>query len=506
MRGKTYILLALIILAGTTFQINNLKIRNNCSKFVVRVDENKINTKNTNKNKIDISNYMYKYDKKELGIPENELDNITYILDYSKDKTINKPTKITKSQAISDVDFIFNVIKYSYAGYVYFGGDSMFLKAKDDIINTINKYNNDTISVYEFGKILLENIKFIKDKHFTINGNSPMSSIVYYSNENVELNKSEEGYYTLKNKEKYYIKSINGSESIDEYLKLSINKSGDLCYYLGKLDNINTDHRLKVVLSSSNKEIVEYIELSHKNKSITYGDYKYIVKDKIPIITISRMYEKSPEDKISQLFPESANLIKRYPIAIIDVRGNQGGKDIMPIEWFKNYTGEVPSFQKEQILLYSRINNYISKKELESMSYEGQIEELQDDYKREVKRASSNENKWYLYESEEKRFQNKKLIFVLIDECVASSGESFVRYLKTLDNVILVGTNTSGASVSNKFNKTYLPNSKIEFEFGNNIMIFNDTQEGIGFAPDIWSNDSDILENVIMTANKLLKK
>lgn len=75
--------------------------------------------------------------------------------------------------------------------------------------------------------------------------------------------------------------------------------------------------------------------------------------------------------------------------------------------------------------------------------------------------------------------------------------------MKTLDNVILVGTNTSGASISNKFNKTYLPNSKIQFEFGNCIVIFNDTEEGIGFTPDIWSNDSDILEDVITLANKL---
>ena len=86
---------------------------------------------------------------------------------------------------------------------------------------------------------------------------------------------------------------------------------------------------------------------------------------------------------------------------------------------------------------------------------------------------------------------------------MASSAENFVRYLKTLDNVVVVGTNTSGTYVSNKFNKTYLPNSKIQFDFGNGITIANDIEEGIGLTPDIWSNDSDILENIINLANKL---
>lgn len=503
MRKKLGILFILIILVGAMFQINKLRIRNNCSEFVDKVNEKKISTKNTNKSKKDISSYMYEYNPKELGISKNQLEYITYVLDDSKDKTIKKPTTITKSQAISDVDFIFNVIKYSYGGYLYFGGDSTFSNAKKNIINTIKEYDNDIISVYELEQLILKNIKFIEDNHFSVNQKSPMTSKVYYSNENIEFNKSEEGYYTIKDGNKYYIKSIDNSKNIEDYLKLSINKSGDLCYYLGILDGINKENTLKVILSFNNKDISECIELSHKNKSVASGDYKYTVKDKIPLITIPRMYEKNSDDKISKLFPESANLIKKYPIAVVDIRGNSGGQDIMSIEWFKNYTGQVPHIQSEGIILNSKINNYISKKSLESMNYDDLTDELKDDYNRELERISLNENKWYLDESKEKRFKNDRLIFIIVDECVASSGENFVRYLKTLDNIVVVGTNTYGASVSSKFNKTYLPNSKIQFVFGNNIIICNDTQEGIGLTPDIWSNDSDILENIINLANKL---
>ena len=82
----------------------------------------------------------------------------------------------------------------------------------------------------------------------------------------------------------------------------------------------------------------------------------------------------------------------------------------MPIGWFKNYTGNVPKSQNETIILYSRINNYISKKSLKRIDYEEQIDELKYAYNTELKRISSNENKWYLYSSEEKRFENDKYI------------------------------------------------------------------------------------------------
>ena len=64
MKKKLGVLFVLVILVGAMFQINKLKIRNNCSEFVVKVNENKINTKNTNKSKKNISSYMYKYNPK----------------------------------------------------------------------------------------------------------------------------------------------------------------------------------------------------------------------------------------------------------------------------------------------------------------------------------------------------------------------------------------------------------------------------------------------------------
>ena len=99
---------------------------------------------------------------------------------------------------------------------------------------------------------------------------------------------------------------------------------------------------------------------------------------------------------------------------------------------------------------------------------------------------------------------NKAIIFVLIDNNVASSGESFIGYLKTLKNVILVGTNTSGTRISNVFTQSQLPNSLINIKFGNTLTLIPQCQEGKGYQPDIWVNSGDSLDKVLKLINRSL--
>ncbi|SUY45392.1 Peptidase family S41 [Clostridium putrefaciens] len=90
----------------------------------------------------------------------------------------------------------------------------------------------------------------------------------------------------------------------------------------------------------------------------------------------------------------------------------------------------------------------------------------------------------------------------LIDNKVASSGESFINYLKTLENVILVGTNTSGAYISNVYTKSQLPSSHIKINFGNTITLNKYCEEGKGFQPDIWIDNEDSLDRVLKLINQ----
>ena len=94
---------------------------------------------------------------------------------------------------------------------------------------------------------------------------------------------------------------------------------------------------------------------------------------------------------------------------------------------------------------------------------------------------------------------NDNIIFVLIDNVVASSGESAVMFLRNMKNVIFVGTNTSGTTLGFKSRYYILPNTKISLRFAETLYLQRDVevQEGIGFMPDIWTSPNDAADRVL---------
>lgn len=204
------------------------------------------------------------------------------------------------------------------------------------------------------------------------------------------------------------------------------------------------------------------------------------------------------EEKSLYDFIESGTNLKDSKVSIIDIRSNSGGRDIWSMEWFKNYTGQYPEPKGFNAQKYSRVF-------LESMRYVAEnttIEGSETSGNLEIANELLNKKEFEVWNT---RFRdgawikNDNIIFVLMDKYVASSGESFISYLRTLDNVIFVGTNTAGCGlVSNNFHSK-LPNSNIELYFGTGLVLTSTGKsiDGIGFKPDIWINGKDSLDKVI---------
>lgn len=505
----------LIILFVTTLII--FSNQNTYQNIFKTVNEKRLENKNAEIDQIDLSQYTFdENDKYNLGISEDQLKylNFRYSITPSgeikyRETNINTETiELTKEEAISDINFLFNALKYSYAGYIYFGGDEIWSNAKNKIIDSINSYE-DKITSKDLEKILFNNLNFIQDGHFSINFNSPLQKSNFYYSEEFEVKEDEQGYYINYSNDKWYIKSINNDSNVQDYIKLSLNKNGELCNYIGVLNKANYFGRIKVVLSSANQEQIIYVKLT-KSNGISHLDqisgYNYEEINGIPIFTMKRMYNFDSNDNSVELFAESANKAKNEDIVIIDIRGNIGGSFGAPFGWFKFFTRKNPEIKEYHFVLASLINNFLMKTAFkEIIELEVPLTTLIGNKSYDLRQIlNGNENKWYIEIPENKEnilIKNDTKIFVLVDNNTGSSGETFVKLLKDIENVIFVGTNTAGVFISESNIECILPNSKITIIYGSNLRLHNDIIEGVGFEPDIWINSHDSLDRILKFIN-----
>lgn len=352
-----YILKKIIYLLILIFTITCTGCSTSKKSYVSLADE--IKTINKSRNETtplpDIEKYLYKYKDKDEGFTDAEVDMLTNFNKELAFKKYDYSKVLTKDMALSDVNYLFRLLKYTYGGYQYFGGDKVFNAAKDNMINKIK--NSDSIKVKQFHDLIGQSLDFIKDGHFRITNSAPIDKYknIYYYSEEYEFYKDEKGYYTSIDNTKYYLKSVESSNKVQEYMKLTINKDGKLVHNIGLLqNNIEPILKLNIKLINDKKQLDKKVSLVesmplgwYNNKT---GFSKQIING-IPVVTCTRMYDKnntdnsyklfdeSCTDNTCKLFGESGKELKNYPISVVDIRSNQGGFEEPGAEWFEGYTG-----------------------------------------------------------------------------------------------------------------------------------------------------------------------
>lgn len=152
--------------------------------------------------------------------------------------------------------------------------------------------------------------------------------------------------------------------------------------------------------------------------------------------------------------------------------------------------------KRSKINILASINHY-EKMEGKLINQEEHLKAMKEDFEK------GNYGTWYSGYDEGKFIENDNLIFVLIDQDVASAGEGFVDRLRYIENVVFIGGNTRGCYLVPN-NYTYqLPNSKLDLGFGEGVFIGAEGEnlDAEGFKPDIWIDSADALNATV----KLIK-
>lgn len=283
-----------------------------------------------------------------------------------------------------------------------------------------------------------------------------------------------------------------------------------MIYKLGVLSTTNdVSISLNLLLKSDgyvkeeNLSLFEYIPLYNNSKRIS--SYKYYEKDNIPILKVTSLCRTTPEDNTIEDFVKDSKKLRGRDNIIIDLRNNTGGSMINIDKWYEGFTGKKLRKDIIEAGLYTNTSISLSKDKFKSKDNEP--EDIKDECLEKISRYKDERYYpgWSPIEYEDfKHVENNTNIYILVDKKTSSAAEFFTYYLKKLDNVTLIGTNTNGCMLTGNCNSSYLPNSHIPISISHKIYMSKDFTniDGLGISPDLWVKPEQSLDWLIKYINK----
>lgn len=421
--------------------------------------------------------------------------------------TLREVSYVTQDEISEDIDFLFRLMKDNYGCYTYFGGDEVFLKAKDEILKEVKL--KEGMEPEELADLLLQKLSFIEDNHFSINYSFfNLDEQYYYMDRNqIEIRKDSKGFYTLMDNKKWYLDPI-----MNQYLQFTIADSGELIYGLYKLANEEESKALPETLvltrGKKNREyqlgwIIADAKISDTNEDNKFYQYKEF--DGIPVASIKTfLFNNETSDDLNR-FIIDAEKLKNKKAAVLDLRDNLGGELIFSYPWLYRLTGKIVSAKVDTITRSSYVPQYKAlgkpKVSLENFT-KASFDEYQNAYRDLIdegiltKVVSSNGS---IVKCRPTWLDRDNILFVLLNKQTYSAAEMFLFQLSTIGNVVFVGTNSNGCMTGDYTGNYLLPHTKVSIRYGSSLYLRNQTQnfDTIGFLPDICLGGKDPVTAVL---------
>lgn len=475
--------------------------------------------------------YRYEGTKKSIASFTKKQDEITYTQSDKNNK------QLTIEEKIQDFNYVYNLLKENYP---YFGVNKRktgfdWLANKENFEKEIKETKDDV----EFYNKMIEIFTTIQNGHTNIiypdrldyfqksskkmpewnrilNGEKVNEKAEYWK---MVINRIAENiipinfdyiegkyvvsnpYNTLGIKEGSILTKVN-SIDVNSYVKSLINKNTLVYDYerkqlkLNKLyfiDNKEFEINLTLITPEGKVEDKKVKSITYSNtNSNTNGRSKsdnfitrILSENKIAYLKVQSM-DKEDNHKIFDFYRE----IKNFPYLIIDIRGNGGGKDLC----WKNYIVK-PLIKGELV-----INNFLLFKEgtyiKNFIAENSELEQIKSiktlPYNKNYPKEISEGYKEYIELNETLCSENysgfKGKIYLLVDDYVFSSAESFAAFAKANKFAELIGTTTGGDGIGFDPMVASMPNSGLVFRFTGHMALNPDgtANEETHTEPDMY--------------------
>lgn len=362
-------------------------------------------------------------------------------------------------QAQFDINSLFDMVRKNYGLYNFYGGAEVFEAARQQALADCE--NAQTMDADVLQQIILDNLSFITDQHFLVGSERPSSSIYPCFFTEVAFQKTEEGYSTADGK---LVESVDGQDDLDELFKRSLTREGEIVYwpitFAESEEAKNNPPSLTVHYTDGSEQTLTAMPYESPEADPEVEDVELRDEEGIPVL-----YAKS---LTSQNFV-NFTLEMQEEANVIDLTSNTGGYMPVGLEWLEKYVGEiVPT------------NSFFIRNQQNTGNPSSASDEII---------GVKTENGWTMLNIYPDDFiENENLLIILTSKKTASAAEMLVDASRNVQNTLIIGENTAGCMLGNKY--TYIPlvYSRINVTYGNIVTIFpeEDFTESYGYEPDLW--------------------
>lgn len=402
--------------------------------------------------------------------------------DEIKALVTNHPTRqsVSRDDALADIDLLFRALHNAYAAYYYFGEDK-FDAAEAEVKAWVQKQT--TVNVEKLGQTINTALQFVQDAHFSIRPGEEnvKQQKAWYSYIGTEqsFSKDDSGYYRMIDGEKWYVDSLSNKSS---EMSPVLRANGSLGYAptllchgkAGSSDTITLRNgdgvtRTDKIVWKANESLLD------DTWDRSSACYRYLEENGILYLSIRLFDNRRFADTVLPEYAASGSKAKNCKLVIYDLRSNGGGDDSYARTWTKNFTGakavepKAASANRGSKLGSAAGFNWISADEFD---------------------GGFDQGKW---------LANDIPVIVLMDSRCGSSGESALTFAKTMDHVIVVGSNSAGYQLCGNVYDYSLPRTGITACFGVSLSFYGsmDNVDYKGYEPDLWCNPKTALQSVL---------
>lgn len=402
--------------------------------------------------------------------------------DEIKALVTNHPTRqsVSRDDALADVDLLFRALHNAYAAYYYFGEDK-FDAAEAEVKAWVQKQK--TVNVDKLGQTINTALQFVQDAHFSIRPGEEnvKQQKAWYSYIGTEqgFSKDDSGYYRMIDGEKWYVDSLSNKSS---EMSPVLRANGSLGYAptllchgkAGSSDTITLRNgdgvtRTDKIVWKANESLLD------DTWDRSSACYRYLEENGILYLSIRLFDNRRFADTALPEYAASGSKAKNCKLVIYDLRSNGGGDDSYPRTWTKNFTGAKAVEPKVAFANRgSKLGSVAGFNWISAGEFDGGFDQ----------------GKW---------LANNIPVIVLMDSRCGSSGESAMTFAKTMDHVIVVGSNSAGYQLCGNVYDYSLPRTGITACFGVSISLYGsmDNVDYKGYAPDLWCNPKTSLQSVL---------